>query len=137
MSLRKRASHIDHSSSNSSNSSHGVVVVTASSAGGVGVGGGGGGGKARVASSPTQLSMLEALRVTAILQETLEKLSFLGSVTPDISQHREELSQIVGDEISKIISDQKMLEERYEDLVAKRGALKVRKCNCTFSCVKV
>ena len=78
-------------------------------------------------TTPTynRLSTVEAQRVIAILDETLEKLTFLGSITPDVLQHRDELSQIVGDEISRIIHEQRDLEAKYEELIAKRSALKV------------
>ena len=49
------------------------------------------------------------------------------SITPDVLQHRDELSKFVGDEISRIIHEQRQLEARYESLIAQRGALKVRR----------
>jgi len=73
---------------------------------------------------PRRMSTVESQRIIAILDETLEKLTFLGSITPDVLQHRDELSQFVGDEISRIIQEQRNLEERYEELIAQRGALK-------------
>jgi len=72
-----------------------------------------------------RLSSVESHRIISILEETLEKLSFLGSITPDVLQHRDELSQFVGDEISRIIQEQRQLETRYEELIAQRGTLKV------------
>eukprot|EP00968_Pinguiococcus_pyrenoidosus_P018716 scaffold1954_cov268-Pinguiococcus_pyrenoidosus.AAC.153 len=66
----------------------------------------------------------EARRATAALEECLEKLSFLGSMTPDVLQHRDELSRFVGDEISRILLEQRDLESRYENLIAQRSALK-------------
>ncbi|ETV99970.1 hypothetical protein H310_07422 [Aphanomyces invadans] len=78
--------------------------------------------------SPTtsghRLSPIEATRASAIIEEAIEKLSFLGSITPDILQHREELSQVVGDEISRIIQDQRRLEAKYESLISQRSVLK-------------
>ena len=70
------------------------------------------------------LSPVEAQRAVAVLEETTEKLTFLGSITPDVLQHRDELSKFVGDEISRIIHEQRQLEARYESLIAQRGALK-------------
>lgn len=70
------------------------------------------------------LSAIEAQRAIAIISETVEKLTFLGSITPDVLQHRDELSKFVGDEISRIIYEQRQLEARYEQLIAERGALK-------------
>ena len=37
------------------------------------------------------LSPVEAQRAVAVLEETTEKLTFLGSITPDVLQHRDEL----------------------------------------------
>lgn len=42
-------------------------------------------------------------RIIAVLEEAEEKLDFLGSIMPDVLQHRDELSKFVGDEISRII----------------------------------
>uniref|UniRef100_K3X825 Uncharacterized protein n=1 Tax=Globisporangium ultimum (strain ATCC 200006 / CBS 805.95 / DAOM BR144) TaxID=431595 RepID=K3X825_GLOUD len=75
-------------------------------------------------ASAFKLTPTEGLRACGILEESLEKLSFLGSITPDILQHREELSQIVGEEISRIIQEQRLLETKYEKLIAQRAVLK-------------
>ena len=45
------------------------------------------------------------------------------SIAPDLLAHREELSQSAGDEISRIINDQRALEVEYEALMGKRVAL--------------
>lgn len=60
----------------------------------------------------------------AILEEAIEKLNFLGSITPDVVQHRDELSKFIGEEISRIIGEQRSLEMRYEALIMERGELK-------------
>mmetsp|Transcript_6073 Transcript_6073/g.15490 ORF Transcript_6073/g.15490 Transcript_6073/m.15490 type:complete len:387 (-) Transcript_6073:7-1167(-) len=70
------------------------------------------------------LSYVNSQRVVAILEDTLDKLAFLASITPDVLAHRDELSEFVGDEISRVIEEQRKLEVRYEELVAKRGMLK-------------
>ena len=70
------------------------------------------------------LTVIEAARISAIVEEALEKLSFLASITPDVMAHRDELSQIVGDEITRIIQEQRGLETRYEHLIAQRTSLK-------------
>ena len=70
------------------------------------------------------LTVIEAARISAIVEEALEKLSFLASITPDVMAHRDELSQIVGDEITRIIQEQRGLELRYEELIAQRSSLK-------------
>lgn len=71
-----------------------------------------------------KLTSTESLRACGVLEESLEKMSFLGSITPDILQHREELSQVVGEEISRIIQEQRQLEGKYEKLIAQRAVLK-------------
>ncbi|KAF1793730.1 hypothetical protein JG687_00011426 [Phytophthora cactorum] len=71
-----------------------------------------------------KLTPTESLRACGVLEESLEKMSFLGSITPDILQHREELSQVVGEEISRIIQEQRQLENKYEKLIAQRAVLK-------------
>ena len=70
------------------------------------------------------LSIIEAARISAIVERRGEKLSFLASITPDVMAHRDELSQIVGDEITRIIQEQRGLETRYEQLIAQRTSLK-------------
>lgn len=70
------------------------------------------------------LSQVNSYRIVAILEDTLEKLGFLSSITPDVLAHREELSEFVGDEISRVIEEQRRLESRYEELIAMRGSLK-------------
>jgi len=72
----------------------------------------------------SSLSIIEAARISAVVEEALEKLSFLASITPDVMAHRDELSQIVGDEITRIIQEQRGLETRYEKLIGQRSALK-------------
>ena len=71
-----------------------------------------------------KLNQVEAERAMVIIEDTIEKLEFLGSITPDVLAHREELSQLVGDEISKIIQEQRALEKRYEELLVLRSELK-------------
>ena len=68
---------------------------------------------------------IECQRAAAILEKTIQKLSFLEAITPDVLQHRDELSKFVGDEISRIIQEQRHLEHRYEWLISQRSALKV------------
>ena len=48
----------------------------------------------------------------------------LCSVTPDLYQHRDELSRFIGDEITRAINEQRTLEKRYEELMTQRADLK-------------
>jgi len=72
----------------------------------------------------TMLDIIESQRAIAVLQETVEKLEFLGTITPNVLTQRDELSKMVGDEISRLIEDQRTLEQRYEELIAQRAKLK-------------
>lgn len=46
------------------------------------------------------------------------------SITPDILQHRDELSKFIGDEIARTLLEQKKLERRYEELIEQRASMK-------------
>jgi len=70
------------------------------------------------------LSEVEAFRASVLLEEALKKLSFLTSISTSASVHGDELTQFMGDEISRIIQEQRELERRYETLIAARGQLK-------------
>ena len=70
------------------------------------------------------LSFIESRRVAVVIEDAIEKLTFLECISPDVLQHRDELSKFVGDEISRIISVQRQLEQRYECLIAQREGLK-------------
>jgi IQ domain-containing protein G len=71
-----------------------------------------------------KLSPIESERIVAIIEDTTEKLDFLDSITPDVLQHRDELSKFIGDEISKTMAEQKVLEKRYEALIEERASMK-------------
>jgi len=71
-----------------------------------------------------KLSEVEAFRAQVLLEEALKKLSFLTSISTNASVHGDELTQFMGDEISRIIQEQRDLERRYEELIAARGQLK-------------
>jgi hypothetical protein len=67
---------------------------------------------------------LEGTRISAVLEETQERLSFLSVMTPDASAFRDEVSAMVGDEVSRLIAAQREKERRYNSLVEQRAALK-------------
>jgi hypothetical protein len=71
-----------------------------------------------------ELNVIEAERIVAILEDAVEKLSFLDSITPDVLQHRDELSKFIGDEIKRTMDEQRALEARYEELIETRAAMK-------------
>ena len=70
------------------------------------------------------LGRLESERIISIVEDTVEKLGFLDSITPDVLQHRDELSKFIGDEIAKTMAEQRTLEKRYEQLIEERAAMK-------------
>jgi len=70
------------------------------------------------------LSEVEAFRAQVLLEEGLKKLSFLSSISTSASVSGDELTQFMGDEISRIIQEQRDLERKYEELIAARGQLK-------------
>ncbi|KAH7822861.1 uncharacterized protein MONOS_1399 [Monocercomonoides exilis] len=70
------------------------------------------------------LSPVESVRVIACLDEAVEKLAFLNTLTPDVLAHRDELATLVGDEITTLINEQKSLEKEFELLVQQQHAMK-------------
>ena len=72
--------------------------------------------------SEVKLSRLQHFR--AVTEVASASWSRRSSITPDVMAHRDELSQIVGDEITRIIQEQRGLETRYEHLIAQRTSLK-------------
>lgn len=71
-----------------------------------------------------KLSIVEAFRAQVLLEDSLKKLEFLTSISSNANVHRDELTQFMGDEISRIIREQRDLEKQYESLIAVRGNLK-------------
>ncbi len=77
-------------------------------------------------TAPPPLHPIESQRAIAVLEDAREKLLFLSRITPSISEHKQELSQAVGDEISKLMREQQELEARYESLTRARQEAEVR-----------
>lgn len=75
-------------------------------------------------STMYKLTEVEAFRAQVLLEEALKKLLFLTSISSSASVHGDELTQFMGDEISRIIQEQRDLEKKYEELIAQRGMLK-------------
>lgn len=71
-----------------------------------------------------ELSYCESERIISIIEDAVEKLSFLDSITPDVLQHRDALSKFIGDEIQRTMSEQMQLEHRYQELLEQRAAMK-------------
>eukprot|EP00927_Polykrikos_kofoidii_P083129 TRINITY_DN843_c2_g1_i1.p1 TRINITY_DN843_c2_g1~~TRINITY_DN843_c2_g1_i1.p1 ORF type:complete len:385 (+),score=122.14 TRINITY_DN843_c2_g1_i1:77-1231(+) len=72
-----------------------------------------------------KLQEVEAFRAQVLLDEAVNKLNFLTNISKNNnSVHGDNLTQFRGHEISRIIQEQRVLEKRYEELIAMRGQLK-------------
>ena len=74
----------------------------------------------------TTLLAHEAFRVQVLLRDEIKKLSFLASVSQILKGKQSnvsEVSELMGDEISRIIAEQRKLEHKYAELVAQRATL--------------
>jgi hypothetical protein len=76
------------------------------------------------AMSAEQLSPSEAVSMSALLDDCCEKLAFLGTISPDVNEHKMEESNRIGDEMSRIIAEQRQLEDKFEQLIQQRSELK-------------
>ena len=66
----------------------------------------------------------EAFRIQVILRDTQKKLQFLGRVMQNLkSKGQDDVTEMMGDEISRIISEQRSLEQKYAGLVKQRESL--------------
>ncbi len=59
-----------------------------------------------------------------MLKSTLEKLALVGVITVDPKVQAQELTQSVGEEITKMLAQQKELEKRFEELVSAQHVLR-------------
>uniref|UniRef100_A0A6S8JR28 Dynein regulatory complex protein 9 n=1 Tax=Dunaliella tertiolecta TaxID=3047 RepID=A0A6S8JR28_DUNTE len=79
----------------------------------------------RLAADQTlELSPVEAAHVYAVLKRTLDKLALVGIITVDPKVQAQELTQSVGEEITRMIAQQKHLEQRFEELVSAQHHLR-------------
>ena len=78
------------------------------------------------ASASIILNPTEAFRAAAALEQTIEKLNFLSSLTPDVHALHDEVATMVGGELTRVIENQRALEKRYDDLVEERSVLKLK-----------
>ncbi len=70
-----------------------------------------------------QLNPVESARAAAALDEAAAKLGFLPSVTPDLGALKDEVSSLVGEELTRVIQGLRALEARHDFLVAQRAVL--------------
>jgi hypothetical protein len=71
-----------------------------------------------------KLRPLEAICVAGAVEDCLDRLRVLQSLTPNVITQRDELSNILGDTVAQIIEQQKKCEHEYEELVKRRSELK-------------
>jgi hypothetical protein len=71
-----------------------------------------------------KLRPLEAICVAGAVEDCLDRLRVLQSLTPNVLTQRDELSNILGDTVAQIIQQQKRCEQEYEELVKRRSELK-------------
>ncbi|CAH3192332.1 unnamed protein product [Porites evermanni] len=66
------------------------------------------------------LSSLDAVHISAVLEDCVDQLAILGHIMPNSLEGRPEAAQIVDDELGQILQDQRFLESRYEMLMANK-----------------
>jgi IQ domain-containing protein G len=62
--------------------------------------------------------------VYTVIRNSLEKLALVGSIVVDPTVQAQELTQSVGEEITRMIAEQKKLEIRFEELISAQHALR-------------
>jgi hypothetical protein len=75
------------------------------------------------AASAVPISPLEAMRISALLDDTIEKLNFLSVITPDVLKHKDEVAELTSSEIQRLINEQRALENRFQELIQIRSSL--------------
>ncbi|EDO39999.1 predicted protein [Nematostella vectensis] len=75
------------------------------------------------------LSSLDAVHISAILEDCADQLAILGHIMPSTLEGRTDAPQIVDDELGQILQDQRDLESRYESLLSQREDIKMRFTN--------
>jgi len=68
------------------------------------------------------MQLLDFQRLIAVIEQSVERLHVLQSLTTEF--RHEALSELLGEEISRVIVEQKQLEKKYEDLIEQRAQLK-------------
>eukprot|EP00634_Sargassococcus_sp_CCMP2135_P017033 CAMPEP_0198651964 /NCGR_PEP_ID=MMETSP1467-20131203/6041_1 /TAXON_ID=1462469 /ORGANISM="unid. sp., Strain CCMP2135" /LENGTH=364 /DNA_ID=CAMNT_0044387869 /DNA_START=80 /DNA_END=1174 /DNA_ORIENTATION=+ len=74
--------------------------------------------------------------MAAALNEGIKKLVFLERTTTDAIQRRDEMSVLVGDELTRILREQQVLEQQYESLILERTRLKAHASKSRFKAVQ-
>jgi len=66
------------------------------------------------------LSSLDAIHISAVLEDCVDQLAILGHIMPPTLEGKPDAAQIVDDELGQILQDQRDLESRYEALMSNR-----------------
>ncbi|KAK3744771.1 hypothetical protein QZH41_013308, partial [Actinostola sp. cb2023] len=77
----------------------------------------------------TMLSNLDAIHISAVLEDCGDQLAILGHIMPSSLEGRSDASQIVDEELGEILQGQKDLELRYESLLSQREEIKGQQNN--------
>ena len=71
------------------------------------------------------LSSLDAVHISAVLEDCVDQLAILGHIMPPSLEGRSDAAQIVDDELGQILQDQRFLESRYEVVRMRNGETEV------------
>lgn len=74
-------------------------------------------------------SSVDALHVSAVLEDCVDQLSVLGHIMPTTLEGRPDASKIIDDELGEILSGQRDLELKYENLMIQREGLRAQNVN--------
>lgn len=64
------------------------------------------------------------VQVQAVLQSAIDKLALMSVIVVDPSTQAQELTKSVGEDISRMITQQKQLEQRFQELMTAQPALR-------------
>lgn len=79
---------------------------------------------ANMGEAMEKLSILEAAHVHAVVKYTLDKLALVGVMVVDPAVQAQALTQSVGEEVTRMIVEQKELEQRFEQLISAQHVLR-------------
>eukprot|EP00873_Tetraselmis_striata_P002480 jgi/Tetstr1/422744/TSEL_013541.t1 len=79
---------------------------------------------ANMGEAMEKLSILEAAHVHTIVKYTLDKLALVGVMVVDPAVQAQALTQSVGEEVTRMIVEQKELEQRFEQLISAQHVLR-------------
>eukprot|EP01137_Pigoraptor_chileana_P032966 Opistho-2@23182 len=72
------------------------------------------------------LNTIEAQNIFAIIEDCVEQLAVLEGISPQGGDGHQDMSELVGDEVSRIIEEQRRTESRYDQALDKRNDQKTQ-----------